>query len=144
MPTCLPASAFDQSVKELSGHLVIDEIARSLLGITPDMLNNLVYEDGRPTYRLTALANDRFAERTGGEHGRYIGSAARAVLARLAELRADATTRLLATLPTTVTEALAAELEARQALRDMWHHGFPGCPLTRYAEAAGRLADRLS
>ncbi|MDH6705435.1 hypothetical protein P3T27_002145 [Kitasatospora sp. MAA19] len=43
-----------------------------------------------------------------------------------------------------VIEAFAAEHEARQAIRDMWHHGFPRCPITRYAEAAGRLADEMA
>lgn len=43
-----------------------------------------------------------------------------------------------------VTEERAAELEARQALRDMWAHGSPRCPLTRYAETAGTLADALN
>ncbi|MFJ8676832.1 hypothetical protein [Streptomyces sp. NPDC093589] len=57
-----------------------------------------------------------FAERAdGGEHAPFIGSVAH-----------------------------AAELEARQAIRDMWRHGSPRCPLTRYAEASGRLADRLA
>ncbi|MGW1989617.1 hypothetical protein [Embleya sp. NPDC001921] len=43
-----------------------------------------------------------------------------------------------------VTEAVAAEYEARQAFMDMWEYGFPRCPLTRYSESAGRLADRLA
>ncbi|MGC0418372.1 hypothetical protein [Embleya sp. AB8] len=46
--------------------------------------------------------------------------------------------------PVDATEAVAAEYEARQAIRDMWEFGFPRCPLTRYAESAGRLADRLA
>ncbi|MFF4408551.1 hypothetical protein ACFY1P_21695 [Streptomyces sp. NPDC001407] len=47
-------------------------------------------------------------------------------------------------LPYASSEAVAAELEARAALRDMWQYGFPRCALTRYAEAAGRLADSLA
>lgn len=144
MPATVISPTFDQAIRDLSGYPVIEEMARDLLGATPDMLATLTTEDGRPTFRLTSLTNDRFAQRTDGGHGPFIDTVAHAVLARLAELRADAMSRLLAALPTTVTEALAAELEARQALRDIWHHGFPGCPLTRYAEAAGRLADRLS
>ncbi|MFC4512155.1 hypothetical protein [Streptomyces ehimensis] len=46
--------------------------------------------------------------------------------------------------PGAPSEAVAAELEARAAIRDMWMHGFPRCALTRYAEAAGRLADDLA
>ncbi|MFE4514784.1 hypothetical protein ACFRMQ_11420 [Kitasatospora sp. NPDC056783] len=41
-------------------------------------------------------------------------------------------------------EAVAADYEAVQAFIDMWQHGFPHCPLTRYKEAAFRLADSLS
>ncbi|MFJ7907469.1 hypothetical protein [Kitasatospora sp. NPDC096204] len=40
-------------------------------------------------------------------------------------------------------EAMAANYEARQAFIDMWNHGFPRCPLTKYTEAAFRLADEL-
>ncbi|MEU1307748.1 hypothetical protein ABZ419_02465 [Streptomyces cinnamoneus] len=39
---------------------------------------------------------------------------------------------------------MASELEARAAIRDMWMYGSPRCALTRYAEAAGRLADSTS
>ncbi|MEV4502638.1 hypothetical protein [Streptomyces klenkii] len=42
------------------------------------------------------------------------------------------------------SEAVASELEARAAIRDMWMYGSPRCALTRYAEAAGRLADSTS
>ncbi|MGW3232502.1 hypothetical protein [Kitasatospora sp. NPDC001095] len=41
-------------------------------------------------------------------------------------------------------EAFAAEHEARQAIRDMWKYGFPRCPLTRYAESVGKLADEMA
>jgi hypothetical protein len=47
-------------------------------------------------------------------------------------------------LPSACSEAHAAELEARQAIRDMWNYGFPRCPLTQYAEAAGRAADAFN
>ncbi|MFD4933485.1 hypothetical protein [Streptomyces virginiae] len=43
-----------------------------------------------------------------------------------------------------VSETRAADLEARQAIRDFWRHGFPRCLLTRYADVAGNLADRLA
>ncbi|AWI32638.1 hypothetical protein [Streptomyces tirandamycinicus] len=135
--------AHDQSVRELADHPVIEEMARDLLRATPDMLAVLTTDGHSPTTQLMALANDRYAERTGG-HGRHLGSVARAVLARLGTLRAEVLSDQLAALPDTVTEARAAELEARQAIRDMWAYGFPRCPLTKYAEVSGELADRLA
>lgn len=144
MPATVLAPSLDQTASDLHGHPVIEEMARDLLGATPDMMATLVHETGEPTFRLICLANDRFAERTDGKHGRKLGTVAHAVLARIAELRVEAHTRLLAALPDTVTETYAAELEARQAVREMWRHGFPRCPLTRYAEAAGRAADAIA
>ncbi|MFD4904959.1 hypothetical protein [Kitasatospora purpeofusca] len=41
-------------------------------------------------------------------------------------------------------EAAAANYEYVAAFREMWEYGFPRCPLTRYTDAAGRLADELS
>ncbi|MEU0857476.1 hypothetical protein ABZ352_18835 [Streptomyces griseofuscus] len=144
MPATVFAPSFAQSVRDLSDHPVIEEMARDLLGAAPEVMTTLTHEDGTPTFRLMSLANDRFADNTGGDHGRQLGTVAHAVLARLAELRAEAHARLLAALPNAVTEARAAELEARQAIRDMWAYGFPRCPLTRYADAAGRAADAFT
>ncbi|MCX4685503.1 hypothetical protein OG401_14465 [Kitasatospora purpeofusca] len=41
-------------------------------------------------------------------------------------------------------EAVAAHYEAMQAFIEMWQHGFPRCPLTRYVDAAFRVADSLA
>jgi hypothetical protein len=79
--------AFDQSVRDMSAHPVIVEMAEDLNGATPDMLSVLITNGTEPTTRFMTLANDRFAERTGGEHGRYLGSVARAVIAAMDELR---------------------------------------------------------
>ncbi|WP_162890180.1 hypothetical protein [Streptomyces olivoreticuli] len=46
--------------------------------------------------------------------------------------------------PALPSKAVAAELEACAAIRDMWQYGFPRCALTRYADTAGRLADSLA
>ncbi|MER7761545.1 hypothetical protein [Streptomyces sp. NPDC097619] len=141
----MPATATrDQAVNDLTGHPVIEEIARDLMGANPDMMATLTNSAGYPSYRLMSLAYDRFTERTGSGHGQLDTRVAQAVLDRLAELRAAAMRSLLDALPSAVTEARAAELEARQALRDMWRHGSRACPLTRYARTAGRLSDRLS
>jgi hypothetical protein len=135
---------FAESIRALSGHPAVNEMAADLLKATPQMLATLTDDDGGPTSAFMIVARDRFAERAGGECGPYLGTVARAVLARLAELRAAELSGQLAAMPGEVSEAYAAELEARQAIRDMWNHGFPRCPLTRYADAAGRLADRLA
>jgi hypothetical protein len=121
---------------DLHKHPVIKEMARDLFAATPQMLAVLIRPDGSPTARFMGLANDRFHERT-GESGRFLGSVARAVAARLEEMRA-------VWARDSVTEAEAADLEARQAIRDMWRHGSPRCPLTKYADKAGNLADRLA
>jgi predicted ester cyclase len=130
-----------ESVRELADHPAIEEMARDLLTAPPEMLAVLIV-DGHPTSRFMGMANDRFTERT-GEHGRFLGSVSRAVVDRMEKLRAAALPAQLAALPSAVTEARAAELEARQAIRDMFAYGFSHCPITRYAEAAGRVADRF-
>ncbi|MEV0487297.1 hypothetical protein AB0I69_42695 [Streptomyces sp. NPDC050508] len=79
--------AFDQSVTALADHPVITEMATDLLGATPGQLSTLVSANGDPNNRFMALANDRFTERT-GDHAPFLGTVARAVVARLAELRA--------------------------------------------------------
>lgn len=118
----------------LRAHPVIDEMARDLLNATPATLATLVSNAGAPTALFMKLAIDRFRERTGW-NGLVLGSVARAVLARLAELRAAQERE---------REVLAAELEARQAIRDMWRHGYPRSPLTKYADTSGALADWLA
>jgi hypothetical protein len=62
-------------------------MAADLNGATPDALSVLITGGTEPTNVLMALANDRFAERTGGEHGPFLGSVSRAVIAAMAELR---------------------------------------------------------
>ncbi|MEU5181208.1 hypothetical protein AB0G49_14260 [Streptomyces longwoodensis] len=81
--------AFDQSIRDLTSHPVIREMAADLNGASPDALSVLITDRTEPTSRFMALANDRFAERTGGEHGPYIGSVARAVIAAMTELRGE-------------------------------------------------------
>ncbi|MFD9248316.1 hypothetical protein [Streptomyces bottropensis] len=121
----------------LNTHPAVREMTRDLFAATPEMLATLTHPDGSPTSRFMSLANLRFWVLTGESAGPFLGSVARAVLARLEEMRAvwaqDA-----------VTEAEAADLEARQAIRDMWRHGSPRCLLTKYADKAGNLADRLA
>ncbi|MGW0757103.1 hypothetical protein ACWD1Y_11545 [Streptomyces sp. NPDC002814] len=121
---------------DLHKHPAVKEMARDLFAAPPAMVATLMHPDGSPTNRFMGLANDRFHERT-GESGPFLGSVARAVAARLEEMRAVFARNA-------VTEEEAADLEARQAIRDMWRHGFPRCPLTKYAEKAGSLADRLA
>lgn len=79
--------AYDQSIRALVEHPVIVEMAEDLNGATPDMLSVLITNGTDPTTRLMTLANDRFAERTQGERGRYLGSVARAVIVAMNELR---------------------------------------------------------
>ncbi|MGC4950978.1 hypothetical protein ACLQ2N_32905 [Streptomyces sp. DT224] len=134
MPVAALSPAFDNAVTALTAHPAVTEMAQDLLTAPPVMLGLLLTDSGTPTTRFMALANERFTERT-GETAPFLGSVARAVQARLTELRAEQERR---------QEAEAAELEARQALRDMWRHGSPRCPLTRYATASGALADRLT
>lgn len=71
---------------DLTGHSVVDEMARDLLRATPDMLATVMHDDGTPTAWFMCAARDRFAERTGGDAGQFLGDIARAVLARLHEL----------------------------------------------------------
>ncbi|MFB6505553.1 hypothetical protein ACFC07_22320 [Streptomyces sp. NPDC056099] len=87
MPVTVLSPAFDQSVTALADHPVITEMATDLLAATPDQLATLMSATGDPNTRFIALANDRFAERT-GDHAPFLGTVARAVAARLAELRA--------------------------------------------------------
>ncbi|MGA5411502.1 hypothetical protein ACPCSC_30145 [Streptomyces lavendulocolor] len=123
-------------VSDLHKHPAVKEMARDLFRATPPMLATLIGADGSPTTQFRHLANDRFREVT-GESGPFLGSVAYAVIARLDEMRAVFAR-------TEVTEAEAADLEARQAIRDMWVYGSPRCPLTKYAEKAGDHADRLA
>lgn len=83
------APAFDKSVRDLTSHPVIVEMAEDLNRASPDMLSVLITNGTDPTTRFMALANDRFAERTGGERGLYLGTVARAVIAAMAELRGE-------------------------------------------------------
>ncbi|WP_433860225.1 hypothetical protein [Streptomyces kronopolitis] len=87
MPVTVLSPAFDQSVTALADHPVITEMATDLLGATPEQLSTLLSASGAPNNRFMALANERFAERT-GSHAQYLGTVARAVAARLAESRA--------------------------------------------------------
>jgi hypothetical protein len=87
MPVTAISPAFDQSIRDLTDHPVIVEMAEDLNGASPDALSVLIRGGTEPTTRFIELANDRFAERTGGERGRYLGTVARAVIAAMAELR---------------------------------------------------------
>lgn len=144
MPSTVSAPPTAPPGRDLSGHPAVEEMARELLGAAPNVMAALTHEDGTPTSRLMYLVDGRFADGTGGTHRQQFLTVAHAVLARLDELRADVHIRLLAALPDAVTESRAAELEARQAIREMWAYGFSRCPLTRYAEAAGRAADAFT
>ncbi|MFB8025936.1 MULTISPECIES: hypothetical protein [unclassified Streptomyces] len=137
------APTADQAVADLADHPVINEMATELLAAPEHMIRLLIRGNGTPTGRFMELASDRFYERT-GERGRFIGTVANAVTARFRTLLDELTAALLAGLPNEVSEARAAELEARQAFRDVWAYGFPHCPLTKYYDAAGRAADELS
>ncbi|MEU6632899.1 hypothetical protein ABZ905_32135 [Streptomyces parvus] len=142
MTLTVASPTFDQSVDALADHPVINEMATELLAAPAHMLRLLIRDNGTPTARFMELASNRFFELT-GEHGRHLGTVAHAVATRLRALLAELTTTLRASLPDEVSEARAADLEAEQAIRDMWAHGYPRCPLTKYAEAAGRAADRF-
>ncbi|MFC8538058.1 hypothetical protein ACFUJY_29660 [Streptomyces sp. NPDC057249] len=109
MPVAALSPTFDNAVRILTAHPVITEMAQDLLTAPPAMLTMLLTDNGTPTNRFMALANEQFTERT-GETPPFLGAVARAVTARLTELRAEQERR---------QEAEAAELEARQALRDM-------------------------
>ncbi|MGW0562864.1 hypothetical protein ACWDZ4_20150 [Streptomyces sp. NPDC003016] len=122
---------------DLHKHPAVKEMARDLFRASPQMLVTLTALDGSPTARFMHLANDRFREISGESSGPFLGSVARAVTTRLDEMRAVFAR-------TEVTEAEAADLEARQAIRDMWTYGSPRCTLTKYAEKAGDHADRLA
>ncbi|MEU1221312.1 hypothetical protein [Streptomyces microflavus] len=143
MSLTVVSPAFDQSVEALADHPVIHEMAIELLAAPAPMLRLLIRDNGIPTARFMELASDRFFEQT-GERGRHLGTVARAVAVRFRALLGELTTALRASLPDEVSEARAADLEAEQAIRDMWEHGSPRCPLTKYAEAAGRAADRFN
>ncbi|MFF0754470.1 hypothetical protein [Streptomyces sp. NPDC004267] len=136
MPTTAPTAIELTDTTDLLAHPVVNEMALDLLAAPPHALAQLTYPDGSPTSRFMTMANSRFRERT-GESGPFLGSIARAVNARLAEMQPVFAR-------TAVTEAEAAELEEKQAIRDMWNHGYPRCPLTRYADVSGDLADQLN
>ncbi|MFD7764132.1 hypothetical protein [Streptomyces microflavus] len=143
MPLTALSPTFDQSVTALADHPVINDMATELLAAPDHMRRLLIRDNGIPTSRFMELADDRFFEQT-GEHGRALGTVAEAVILRFRALLEELTTALRASLPDTVSEARAADLEAEQAIRDMWVYGSSRCPLTKYAEAAGRTADRLA
>jgi hypothetical protein len=77
---------FDQSVRELTDHPVVREMAADLNQATPDMLSVLITGGTEPTTRFMALANEHFGAKT-GEHGQFLGSVSRAVIAAMAVLR---------------------------------------------------------
>ncbi|RSS87003.1 hypothetical protein EF903_17990 [Streptomyces sp. WAC05292] len=147
MSTTVYAPSFDKSVRDLADHPVINTLAAELLAAPPEVIGDITTADGRPTYDFISAANAEFNQRT-GEHGRFIGTVANAILARrtalLDQAQAEERALLAAALPDEVSEARAADLEARMAIKDMWAHGFPRCPLTKYATSAGNLADRLA
>ncbi|MBG7704862.1 hypothetical protein HCJ76_44075 [Streptomyces sp. MC1] len=91
MPATVTALAptFGKSISDLTSHPVIVEMAEDLNGASPDMLSVLITNGTDPTTRFITLANDRFAERTGGERGLFIGTVARAVITAMAELRGE-------------------------------------------------------
>ncbi|MFJ5142975.1 hypothetical protein [Streptomyces sp. NPDC088707] len=136
MTAAAPAVIELADTTDLLSHPVVSEMALDLLAVRPHALAQLTYPDGSPTSQFMALTNSRFRERT-GQSGPFLGSIARAVHARLTEMQPVFAR-------TAVTEAEAAELEAKQAIRDMWNHGYPRCPLTRYADVSGGLADDLT
>ncbi|KIF05166.1 hypothetical protein PL81_14645 [Streptomyces sp. RSD-27] len=143
MTATVNAPSFAQSIRDLADHPVINAMAAELLGAPADVFAALVNSEGGPNHAFTLSANAEFTQRT-GEHGRFLGTVPHAVLNRRAALRAEENALLAAALPDEVSEARAADLEARQAIKDFWKYGFPRCPLTRYAESAGNLADRLA
>ncbi|MER5482582.1 hypothetical protein ABT024_05110 [Streptomyces sp. NPDC002812] len=139
-----PTRSFEQSVRDLADHPVVNDMAAELLTAPADSVAELLNADGLPNVVFIDLANAEFDRQTTGRSGGYLGSVAHAVLRRRTTLLAEMTAALLAPSPHEVSEAHAADLEARQAIRDFWNHGFPRCPLTRYADVAGDLADRLT
>jgi hypothetical protein len=87
--TAAPLSpTFDESVRTLTTHPVVVEMAIDLHRATPAMLATLTTDEGAPTTQFMTLAADRFAERTDGQRGQFLGTVSRAVLAALAVLRA--------------------------------------------------------
>ncbi|MFK0154176.1 hypothetical protein ACIQVK_19145 [Streptomyces sp. NPDC090493] len=77
------------AVIDLHTHPAVDEMARDLLKATPAMLTTLIRPDGSPSGRFMGLANERFRERAGTSGGPLLGCVGRAVITRLAELRAE-------------------------------------------------------
>ncbi|MFD0352954.1 hypothetical protein ACFVHW_04280 [Streptomyces sp. NPDC127110] len=147
MPTTFSNPSFAQTVHHLTGHPVVAAMAAELLAAPADTGADFTNAQGGPTSAFAVAANAEFAKRS-GTGGRFHGAVAHAVLARRAVLldKAQAEERMLlaGALPEEVSEERAAHLEARMAIKDMWVHGFPRCPLTKYADTAGRLADRLA
>ncbi|MFD4933484.1 hypothetical protein [Streptomyces virginiae] len=78
---------FDQSVRDLADHPVINDMAAELLTAPADVFADLVNVIGGPNSALIDSANAEFTQRT-GEHGRFLGSVANAVLNRRAALLA--------------------------------------------------------
>lgn len=137
--TATPAPAVIEltDTSHLREHPAVKEMARDLFRASPHMLATLIGSDGSPTTRFMHLANDRFRE-SGSASGPLLGSVARAVTARLHEMRA-------VVVRPEATEAEAADLEARQAIREMGSYGHYGpCALTKYANTSGALADGLA
>ncbi|MFB6629952.1 hypothetical protein ACFCWY_08660 [Streptomyces sp. NPDC056362] len=75
------------SAVDITGRSVVDEMAHDLLRATPAMLASLLHADGTPNGLFMSAARGRYADRTGGDAGQFLGDIAWAVLARVNELR---------------------------------------------------------
>ncbi|WP_405776115.1 hypothetical protein [Streptomyces sp. NBC_01538] len=82
-------AVIEMTATDLHTHPAVDEMARDLLKATPAMLATLIRPDDSPSVWFMGLANERFRERAGTSGGPFPGSVARAVITRLAELRAE-------------------------------------------------------
>ncbi|MCT9105320.1 hypothetical protein [Streptomyces mirabilis] len=82
-------AVIEMTATDLHTHPAVDEMARDLLKATPAMLATLIRPDDSPSVWFMGQANERFRERAGTSGGPFLGSVARAVITRLAELRAE-------------------------------------------------------